>query len=141
MKCTRPDGLGTVICTRQLVRESDNKRKVTAVVQIGRPRRQNQNWICPFYISRIGLREPILAYGEDSFQALTTALAGIRVTTEKSGVRWSWVYGKKGDIGFPRFVPMGFGVNFSRKIERLIDRELAEFAEAVERRSRRRTKR
>jgi hypothetical protein len=111
----------------------EGKNKIfTAVVRIGRPRKTKGDWACPFYISHIGLHEPIFVYGIDSCQAMIIALEGIRVTLEKVGAACSWIFGEKGETGFPRFVPTGFGIVFSQKIERLIDDEVAKFAEDAE---------
>jgi len=68
------------------------------------------------------------------------ALVGIRATIDKSEIMWSWVYAQKGDTGFPKFVPMGFGVDFTRKLEQLIDREVIRFARTAESQSKRRSK-
>jgi len=60
------------------------------------------------------------------------ALVGIRATIDKSEIMWSWVYAQ--------FVPMGFGVDFTRKLEQLIDREVIRFARTAESQSKRRSK-
>jgi hypothetical protein len=122
------------------VGEVGNNRKVTATVRIGIPRKHGKNWVCPFHMSRVELRKPVLAYGVDGVQALIMALSGIRATIDKSKITWSWMHGKKGYAGFPIFVPMGFGTTFSRKLERLIDREVTRFAREAERRSKRPSK-
>jgi hypothetical protein len=136
---SRASIMGPIVCTRKLVGELGDKRRVTATVRIGTPRKQGQNWVCAFDVSGIGLRQPVLAYGVDGVQALVMALSGIRATIDKSDVSWSWVHGQKGYTGFPSFVPMGFGVAFTRKLERLMDREVTRFARAAERRSKSRS--
>jgi hypothetical protein len=124
---------GPIIAMRQL--SGARSRKVT--VSLGKPRRmkRGEDWECPFRISGSAVQ---YGYGVDAIQALTTALEGIRVTLERSGKRLSWVGGNPGDPGFERPVPSALGVDFSRRLNRIIDREVAQFVRVQERRHARR---
>jgi hypothetical protein len=97
-----------------------------------------KDWECPFRIEGVGRRAVQYGYGVDAFQALTTALEGIRVTLERSGKRLSWIGGHRGDSGFERPVPSALGLEVSRRLNRMIDREVARFVRVRERRHARR---
>jgi hypothetical protein len=93
---------------------------------------KDSTWVCAFAIRGLG-RSPINAgYGIDAFQALQNALEAIRVRLEQSGRRLSWV--ERDDPGFPRYVPYFFGSAVSRRLSRLVDREVESFARDVLRR-------
>lgn len=128
---------GPIIAVRQL--SGAGSRKVT--VSLGKPRRmkRGEDWECPFRIRGLGGSAVQYGYGVDAIQALTTALEGIRVTLERSGKRLSWIGGNPGDSGFERPVPSALGVDFSRRLNRIIDREVAQFVRVQERRHARRT--
>lgn len=123
---------GPVIAMRQL--SAAGARKVT--VSLGKPRRMKsgEDWECPFRIGGLGGRAVQYGYGVDAIQALTTALEGIRVTLERSGKRLSWIGGNASDSGFERSVPSALGVDFSRRLNRIVDREVAQFVRVQERR-------
>lgn len=130
--------IGVIIGTRRLSR--DRKREKGLTVALGKPRRvKGGDWECPFRITGLGARDVQCGYGVDAIQALTTALEGIRVTLEQSGQRLSWVGGEPGDPGFERLVTTSFGPEFSRRLNRTIDREIARFVRALERRHRKRS--
>lgn len=91
------------------------------------------DWECMYTVN--GLDEPHVdsAKGIDSIQALIMALEGIRIVLERSGESFSWE-GGEGEAGFPRFVPMAFGAEFSAELSRTIDHEVAKHAEWLEQR-------
>jgi hypothetical protein len=93
-----------------------------------------EDWECPFRIEGLRTRGIQYGYGVDAVQALTTALEGIRVTLERSGKRLSWIGGAPGDPGFERPVPTSLGLDFSRRLNRMIDREIARFVRIQEQR-------
>ena len=126
----RPFGL--VIGVRRLSRPGCHRVTVT----LGKPRRMKdgEDWECPFRIDGLRSRRILYGYGVDAIQALTTALEGIRVTLEQNGKRLSWISGIPGDAGFERPVPRGLGLEFSRRLNRMVDREIARFVRAQERR-------
>jgi len=96
--------------------------------------KDGKDWECPFRIEGLRGRRVLYGYGIDAIQALTTALEGIRVTLEQSSKRLSWISGIPGDAGFERPVPRGLGLEFSRRLNRVVDREIARFVTAQERR-------
>lgn len=126
---------GTIIGVRRLSRAGSQKGPT---VILGKPRRMRdgEDWECPFRIEGLGSRSRGIqyGYGVDAIQALTTALEGIRVTFEQSGKRLSWIGGRPGDPGFERPVPTSLGLEFSRRLNRIIDREIARFVRIQERR-------
>jgi hypothetical protein len=127
------------ICTRTFVlKEGKSQRKV--IGKIGQPMRRGKTWVCPITVSGIGLKGRIDAVGEDQMQALVLALEGMRTVLLKNNAEWRWVYGEKGDLGIPRSVPTGFGIEFAHRIESMIDDEVAKFAAAAEERHNRNTK-
>jgi len=96
--------------------------------------KSGKDWECPFRIGGLGTRGIQYGYGVDAIQALTSALEGIRVTLERSGKRLSWIGGNPGDPGFERPVPSALGLKFSQRLNRMIDREVAQFVRVQERR-------
>lgn len=68
----------------------------------------------------------------DALQALQLALEAIRTTLERNGKVLSWSGGEPGDTGFTRSVPTFYGLDFARRLERLIDHEVERFARAAE---------
>lgn len=127
--------LGIIVGIR-LLREAGSNRKAV-IVKVGKPRKQRGgNWACPFQISGLGLRKIEYGHGVDSIQALLMAIEGIRTRLEQSGKQLTWDGGDPGDTGFTRFVPTFFGVDFCKRIDRLIDREVQRFARTAETRYR-----
>jgi hypothetical protein len=123
--------MGEILCRRRLKLFGARGRK-TAVVSLGMPKRYGRSWGCPIYISGIGLQEPVVVYGEDAFQALIMAIAGIRWTMDKSGFAFSWLTSERGAHGFPRYIDYGgWGVAFRSKLERMVDREVDRFVRAT----------
>ena len=123
---------GPIIGVRHL--SGAGSRKVT--VSLGKPRRmrRGEDCECPFRIGGLGGSAVQYGYGVDAIQALTTALEGIRVTLDRSGKRLAWIGGDAGDPGVERPVPSALGLNFSRRLNRIIDREVAQFLREQERR-------
>jgi hypothetical protein len=122
--------LGVVIASRELRRSGRTGQPV--VVLFGKPRRDSRkDWACPFQIKGLGDSEVYKAFGVDAVSALTNALEGVRVALEKSGERLSWIGGEKGDSGFPRFVPMFFGLEFAERLGKMIDEQLEHLARSA----------
>lgn len=127
--------LGVVIAVRQLRRAGPQPKAVT--VKLGKPRRSKEiDWECPFSISGLGIRGIQYGRGVDAIQALSMALEGVRVLLERSGARLSWIGGQPGDAGFDRIVPNFFGPKFSKRLNRIIDREVERFCRSIERKHR-----
>lgn len=128
--------LGVVIAVRQL--HGEGRRPKVVTVKLGKPRRSKEiDWECPFSITGLGIRGIQYGRGVDAVQALSMALEGARVLLERSGARLSWSAGQPGDTGFYRFVPKFFGPKFSKRLERIIDREVERFGRAIEMKHRR----
>jgi hypothetical protein len=114
---------GVVVAVRELREVGENGKVV--VVKLGEPREaKSGDWACPFRITGLGIRGSQFAYGIDAFQSLLLAIEGIRSALQKSGKRFTWAGGEPGDTGFPRFVPNYFGLEFSTRLEELIEREV-----------------
>jgi hypothetical protein len=129
-----------VIAKRQL-RETGPQRKIISIV-LGRPRKvAEEEWVCQFQITGVGASRIHGALGLDGLQALLNAIEGLRAVLEKTGRRFSWTGGEEGDSGLPRFVPTLFGVQFTERINRIIDREIERFSESAERRYKTRRRR
>lgn len=123
--------LGLIVGVRQL-REVGSRSKVVTVT-LGRPRRASSgDWACPYHVSGLGMRGIRYGRGFDAIQALLLAIEGIRSALESSGRRLSWMGGEPGDTGFTRFVPTFFGLEFSKRLESVIDREVNRFARTLE---------
>jgi hypothetical protein len=108
----------SVLGTRKVVR-----------VSIGAPRPEVDGapWACPFRISGAGISRVEHGCGEDSMQALTTALEFIRTVLDETGLPLGWNLGGfvwDGETGFARSIPYSFGPTVRRRLERLVDREV-----------------
>jgi hypothetical protein len=126
-----------LVAVRRVRKGGSSRQEV--VVWLGKPRKvSREEWVCPYHVSGTWIKKSQYAHGIDSFQALLLALEGIRVVLEKSGKQLEWAGGELGDHGFPRFVPTFYGLRFVRRLNRLIDREVARFARVAKARSRQR---
>ena len=116
--------IGTVIAERSLQRRDSPRR--TVVVSIGKPRRAKgkQDWECPFQIHGSGIRHTEYGRGIDAFQALTMALEGIRYFLDRSRVPLAWAGVRQDHTGFQRVIPLLPEPGGTRRMERLIDRQL-----------------
>lgn len=131
--------VGRIVAIRKF-REVGPRHKDVKVV-IGKPRKRREGeWACPYYISGVGMERIRYVYGVDAFQALLLAFQGIRISLEKTGKRFSWIGGEEGDTGLPRFVPDCFGLKFSNRLERLIDREVERFTRQLEKKHQRKSR-
>lgn len=92
------------------------------------------DWLCPYQIVGLGGSRVEVAYGLDAIQALQLALEAIRLKLERIS-QCTWEGGDNGDTGFPRSVPSSFGRDFSIRVERHIDVEVARMLEMARRRA------
>ena len=115
---------GPAIAERRLVSRKDEALRVRVALGRPRPGKSEGEWECPFRIQGPGVSVVEFGYGVDSMQALTTALEGIRATIDQKFTSLAWD-GLLDDTGFQRFIPITFGGAFSRRLERLVDRECA----------------
>ena len=117
-----------VLATRRLREVGAEKRLIT--VTLGAPQRRSRNWTCAFRIT--GLEERILESvdGVDAIQSLLLALEAIRVRLDATGRRFSWL-GLEGETGFCRVILTPFGPESARRIDRMIDKEIARCARAA----------
>ena len=119
--------IGTIIAERRLV-VRDGGGEVRVAIGVPRRDRNGFDWACPFRVHGAGVSRVERGYGVDAMQALTTALEGIRVVLDETGLALGWNLGAgavfDGETGFTRSVPIALGGGFSRRMERLLDREL-----------------
>ncbi len=128
--------LGTIVGIRRLREVGPHRQAI--IVKVGKPRKEKGgDWACPFQISGLGPRKIENGHGIDAIQALLMAIEGIRTRLEQSGKQLTWDGGNPGDTGFTRFVPTFFGLDFSKRLDRLIDREVQRFTRIAEARYRR----
>jgi hypothetical protein len=100
----KPEKLGTVIATRELVLDGNK----AVIVRIGKPHRPrgDEFYACPYHISGPGLNRLSYAAGVDSVDALQWAFQKIgielRATIDASASKkLRWEGGSDGDVGFP----------------------------------------
>jgi Domain of unknown function (DUF6968) len=106
-------------------------------VILGKPRQlKGGDWECPFQIIGLRIKTTESGYGVDAVQALTMTLEGIRVILEESGQRLSWIGGEPGDPGFGRLIPTSLGPAFSKRLNRIVDREIVRYVRLLKRRHR-----
>lgn len=100
------DTLGEIIATRRLylIDEENVRRTVSVLVGKPQPHADALSYFCPFQIIGIGSQNTHLANGEDSIQALQSAMILIaanlnRLNDELDGrLKWD---GDTTDLGFP----------------------------------------
>jgi hypothetical protein len=130
--------LGEVIAERRLVVGDRGTR--TVVVSLGRPRPAGVHleWECPFRIKGAGLDTLEFGRGVDAMQALVTALEGIRYILDQTGLALTWKDGIPDHTGFQRGIPVSLGATFAKRLERLVDREVARHVRTLQTRHQRR---
>lgn len=134
----RRQTLGEVIGERQLVVVDAPRKRVTVSLGKPRPAPWGEDWECPFRIRGAGMSTLKSGYGVDAIQALICALEGIRAVLDQSGQSFAWRDVLPDDTGFPRTIPIAFGGEFSRRLDRIIDREMTARLRTLERRHTRR---
>jgi hypothetical protein len=65
------------------------------------------------------------------------AMQSIRVQLEPHTDNLEWLGGRGGSLGFPKLIPDVFGPTLTRRLEKMVERELDRHAKALERRGRR----
>lgn len=121
--------LGTILAERRLGDQASGK-VVRVALGAPRPGTGGAEWECPFRIHGAGVSRIEFGYGVDSMQALTTALDGIRVRLDESGLALGWWFGPgrddiwHGETGFARSIPIALGARVSTRMERLFFREI-----------------
>jgi hypothetical protein len=137
--------IGTILAERQLA-EQESGKVVRVSLGAPRPGTDGADWECPFRIHGAGISRVEFGYGVDSMQALTTALDLIRVLLDESGLALGWKMGAgRQDIwddetGFARSIPIALGPAITRRLERVVDREIQREVLRLERRSTSKTK-
>ena len=132
--------LGTVIAERRLHVRGSPRR--TVLVSLGRPRptKGHDDWNCPFRIAGAGIRVVDSGLGVDAFQALSMALEGIRYHLDRS--RTPLVLDDMfDDPCFNRVIPLLPDPAETRRIERLVDREVRRWTRMLEERYKARARR
>jgi hypothetical protein len=79
------------------------------------------------------------AHGVDAFQALLLAIEALHYALGRSTQRLTWFDGEPGDAGVPRLAPTSFGLAFRKRIEDMIEEEIARVGEEAQLRCRLRT--
>ena len=87
-------------------------------------------WECEFQIS--GLPDAAIdrGRGEDSMAALIDALQGVRAYLDRAGVALTWGDGEVGELGIPRPIPNGYGVQMEKHLRDTVNDEVARLAKA-----------
>jgi len=101
------DPLGEIIATRRLYffDEGNVRRTVSVLVGKPQPSPDSRAYQCPFQIIGIGSQKTHLAPGNDSIQALQSAMilidANLNNLNDELGGGLRWNDGAQGDLGFP----------------------------------------
>lgn len=101
------DGVGEIIATRQLyfLDDANHKRSVGVLIGKPQPSADSSDYECSFQVIGVGTQQAQKARGQDSIQALQSALilaaASINHLNNQLARRLIWEGGVKGDLGFP----------------------------------------
>jgi hypothetical protein len=138
-RLSMPSTLGIVIAERTLT-TAGSKARVR--VLLGRPKKDRfgGDYTCPFVIEGLGESTVRQASGIDSMQALQFAMQAIRKALIPHAKQLRWVGSEPGGLGFPMAIPEIFGVEFSQRLEDMVQRATDHFGQSLERSSRRNTK-
>jgi hypothetical protein len=128
--------VGTIVAERTLTLVGRAAAQVRVV--IGKPRkdRGSSDYFCPYRLEGMGEGQPQQAWGVDSVQALQSAMQAIRVQLEPHTDNLQWLGGRGGSLGFPKVIPDVLGPKLTRRLEKMVERELDRHARMLERRSR-----
>jgi hypothetical protein len=100
----------------------------TIEVNIGSPEQVSPTeWKCPIRVATSADEVRNDVRGMDAFQALSLALEAIPLLLKNKLPDAYWH--EAGDNGFARVVPVAFGAEFFKKIDRMIDAEAEFFAD------------
>ena len=101
------ESVGEIIASRMLhvVDEHGNKRPVSVFIGKPQPARDSSGYECAYQIIGLGSQKPFVGHGQDSIQALRTALillgANLNHLNDELGGKLVWNGGPKGELGFP----------------------------------------
>ncbi len=97
-------------------------------------------WLAKFRLS--GLTKPIVGgiRGGDGLQAMLLAAQLLRVHLEQLGRELQWGGEDPGNTGIPRDIGWSYGLAFSKKMERLVEKEIVELLKLQARRRSARSK-
>ena len=101
------------------------------VLTIGRPRASRGDWACTVLIEGTAKPQRRRIHGIDAMQAIQLAMVYARQQLDASGLSLTWLDGEPGAVGLPRPVTDCWGLDFQRKLERHMDREVKRLNEAV----------
>lgn len=112
-----------VIATRTLKVEG---RKRPAVVTFHAPRQTgDEEWACAWRVT--GMRKARDAYGVDAVQALSLALQAVRQHLDDSSLRYTWLGLDSGNHGIEQTIFTCYGMDFARRMARMIERETTRY--------------
>ena len=101
------ESVGEIIAARKLhfLDETDTNRTVSVFIGVPQQSPDRAGYYCPFQVIGIGSQKTQSAHGQDSVQALQSALiliaARLNHLNVELGGRLSWNGGGKGELGFP----------------------------------------
>jgi hypothetical protein len=104
------------------------------VLTIGKPRpdpRPGGDWMCSVLIEGIPKERRRRVNGADAVQALQMAMIFARHELDASGLPLTWLDGEPGDVDLPLPVPGCWGLEFQRKLESYMHREVKRLNDAV----------
>ena len=104
------------------------------VLTIGKPQpdpRSSGDWVCSVLIEGIPKERRLRAHGVDAVQALQDAMACVRHEIDASGLPVIWLDNEPGEMGLPLSIPGCWGLEFERKLERSMNREVKRMNDAV----------
>lgn len=116
------------IATRELI---DDAGKIVRV-SLGEPVQLASAWQCIVRVEVDGETDVLdgHAHGVDAFQAIQNGFERIYVDLAALGRPVTWL--SPGDTGFARFMPMGLGLPFRRRVEAHVDGAILAFVGDLE---------
>ena len=110
-----------ILLQRQYAR-GQGKNCISIRLGFPAPSDRGDSWRCPFQVS--GLRDSRIkfAHGVDGLQALVIAAAAIRRQLDRA--KDIKVGTEPYEFVFPRFVPMSYGLEFHRRLCKLLSTEI-----------------
>jgi uncharacterized protein DUF6968 len=125
--------LGKIIATREFSAKRPTGT-VRVLVRIGWPRRRpTGEWACPFQVTGLGRQKIKQAFGIDAFQAVQLVFQAIRLELESKKHKVT-SHGLGLETVLPRPIPAFGDEVFTRRLNKLLEREMLRYVRTARRR-------
>lgn len=132
----RPISEEPIVFGRVVAEREYKVGRQTILLQIGTPHRASWKtaFYCPIRLVRGGKPQLNRVFGVDSVQALMLAFDLAKVLLETTSPRITWFAGeRRGDVGISKRLTTGLGLEFDKRLERMVDDAVLKRSRQLER--------